>query len=142
MYLVSVLTAFFFGGILAMLIRTELLTPNADFFTQDQYNQMFTLHGAIMVFLFIIPVIPAALGNFVLPIMLGAKDVAFPRLNLFSVYLWCSGRAVLCARALHRRPGHRLDVLHAVQHSTPLPGVIPATDRRVHPRLSARSSPA
>jgi len=91
MYLVSVLTSFFAGGILALLIRTELLTPSADFFSQDQYNQLFTLHGAIMVFLVIIPSVPAALGNFVLPIMLGAKDVAFPRLNLFSYHLWVVG---------------------------------------------------
>ena len=57
------------------------------------YNQIFTLHGAVMVFLFIIPGIPAALGNVVLPLMLGAKDVAFPRLNLCSFYLWLSGAA-------------------------------------------------
>ncbi len=62
--------------------------------TADTYNQMFTLHGAVMIFLFIIPGIPAALGNFVLPLMLGAKDVAFPRLNLASYYLWVVGRAV------------------------------------------------
>jgi cytochrome c oxidase subunit 1 len=62
-----------------------------EFLTEDQYNQMFTLHGAVMTFMFIIPGIPAALGNFVLPIMLGAKDVAFPRLNLSSFYLWVVG---------------------------------------------------
>src|SRR5688572_14511927 len=92
MYLVGVLTSFFLGGMFAMLVRTEHLTPAATIFTSaDVYNQMFTLHGAIMVFLFIIPSIPAALGNFFLPIMLGTMDVAFPRLNLFSFYLWVGG---------------------------------------------------
>ena len=91
MYLVSVLGSFFIGGVMALLVRTQLLVPEGLIMDQDQYNQVFTLHGAIMVFLVIIPSIPAALGNFVLPIMLGAKDVAFPRLNLFSYYLWIVG---------------------------------------------------
>ena len=79
MYLVSVLGAFFLGGMFALLVRTQLLTPEGLIMDGDQYNQAFTLHGAIMVFLVIIPSVPASLGNFVLPIMLGAKDVAFPR---------------------------------------------------------------
>jgi len=91
MYLVSILGAFLLGGIFALLIRTELLTPTKTIMDADTYNQMFTLHGAVMIFLFIIPGIPAALGNFVLPLMLGAKDVAFPRLNLASYYLWVTG---------------------------------------------------
>lgn len=91
MYLVSILAAFLLGGILALLIRTELLTPARTIMAAKTYNQMFTLHGAVMIFLFIIPGIPAALGNFVLPMMLGAKDVAFPRLNLASYYLWVLG---------------------------------------------------
>jgi cytochrome c oxidase subunit 1 len=94
MYLVAVLVSFFAGGVMALLIRTKLLFPGeVEWMTAEQYNQAFTLHGAIMVFLVIIPSIPAALGNFVLPIMLGAKDVAFPRLNLFSFYLWLAGAA-------------------------------------------------
>ena len=97
MYLVSVLGSFLVGGIFALLVRTELLTPGPTIPGVDAnlYNQFFTLHGAIMVFLVIIPSIPAALGNFVLPIMLGAKDVAFPRLNLCSYYLWIIG--AICA---------------------------------------------
>ena len=91
MYLVSVLSAFFLGGMAAILVRTELIAPGRTIMDQDTYNQMFTIHGAIMVFLVIIPSVPAALGNFVLPIMLGAKDVAFPRLNLMSYYLWVFG---------------------------------------------------
>ncbi|MCH7572943.1 MAG: cbb3-type cytochrome c oxidase subunit I, partial [Planctomycetes bacterium] len=80
MYLVSILTAFFFAGMAAMAIRTELIAPGEWFLSQDNYNQMFSVHGALMVFLVIIPSVPAAMGNFVLPIMLGAKDVASPRL--------------------------------------------------------------
>jgi cytochrome c oxidase subunit 1 len=111
MYLVSILAAFMLGGVFAMLIRGELMNPGADLFDDlagvanrvldepmdeadraaNLYNNTFTLHGAVMIFLFIIPGIPVALGNFVLPIMLGAKDVAFPRLNLFGLYLWWFG---------------------------------------------------
>ncbi|MBC24290.1 MAG: cytochrome c oxidase subunit I [Phycisphaerae bacterium] len=95
MYMVSVLVSFLVGGTFAILLRTELLPPGKTIVGADMYNQFFTLHGAIMVFLVIIPSIPAALGNFVLPIMLGAKDVAFPRLNLFSYWLWIAG--AICA---------------------------------------------
>ncbi len=101
MYLISVLVAFFLGGLFAMLIRVQLLTPTGLLFhkltptaTADifqKYNQIFTLHGAIMIFLVLIPGIPGALGNFVLPLMLGAKDVAFPRLNLLSYYFYVCG---------------------------------------------------
>ncbi len=91
MYLISIVASFFLGGLFAELVRTELISPGRTIMGKDMYNQVFTLHGAVMVFLFIIPGIPAALGNFILPIMLGAKDVAFPRLNLASYYLWVIG---------------------------------------------------
>jgi len=91
MYLVSVMASFFLGGVFALLVRTELIAPGATIMERDMYNQMFTLHGAVMIFLFILPGIPGALGNFVLPLMLGAKDVAFPRLNLASYWLWILG---------------------------------------------------
>lgn len=91
MYLMSVAFFFFIGGVLALLLRTELLTPARNFMTADIYNQVFTLHGAIMIFFFLIPSVPAALGNFVLPLQLGAKDVAFPRLNLASFYIYVIG---------------------------------------------------
>ncbi len=91
MYLVGIMSSFLLGGIFALLIRSELFTPNKMFLSEDRYNEFFTLHGAIMTFLFIIPSIPAALGNFFLPLMLGAKDVAFPRMNLASFYLWVIG---------------------------------------------------
>ena len=96
MYLCAVCTAFLLGGIFALLVRLSLLNPQHTLFGKhwvnaEMYNRFFTLHGAIMVFLFIIPAIPASLANFVLPMMLGAKDVAFPRINLMSFYLWCIG---------------------------------------------------
>ncbi len=93
MYLVGISLSFFLGGLFALAIRLELFSPGMQFMDASTYNQVFTLHGAVMVFLFIIPGIPAALGNVVLPLMLGAKDVAFPRLNLCSFYLWLSGAA-------------------------------------------------
>jgi len=95
MYLISVTAAFFAGGMFALLVRLELLTPGKTIMEAETYNRMFTLHGAVMVFLFIIPSIPAALGNFFLPMMLGAKDVAFPRLNLMSFYIYVIG-ATFC----------------------------------------------
>ncbi|MEO8269965.1 MAG: cbb3-type cytochrome c oxidase subunit I [Aureliella sp.] len=101
MYLVGVMSAFFVAGILALVLRTELLTPTEWFLTSAQYNQVFTLHGAIMVFLFIIPSVPAALGNFLVPVMLGAKDVAFPRLNLSSFYLWVGGAIFFLSALLY-----------------------------------------
>jgi cytochrome c oxidase subunit 1 len=91
MYLIGIMTFFIIGGILALIIRLELLHPGKDLVDANTYNQIFTLHGAIMIFLFIIPSIPAALGNFVLPQMIGAKDVAFPRLNLASWYIYIFG---------------------------------------------------
>jgi cytochrome c oxidase subunit 1 len=93
MYLVSTLTAFFVAGMLALAVRLELFSPGLTWVTAATYNRLFTLHGAIMVFLFIIPSVPGALGNFILPLQLGAKDVAFPRLNLASYYLWLIGGA-------------------------------------------------
>jgi cytochrome c oxidase subunit 1 len=91
MYLAGITGTLLLGGLFAMLLRFELWTPSPAFMTDAQYNHSFTLHGAIMTFLFIIPGIPAVIGNFVLPIMLGAKDMAFPRINLLSWYLWVLG---------------------------------------------------
>jgi cytochrome c oxidase subunit 1 len=91
MYLAAVLIAFFVAGMLAVALRLELIAPGRTIMDADAYNRVFTLHGVMMVFLFIIPAIPAALGNFILPIQLGAKDVAFPRLNLASFYIYVFG---------------------------------------------------
>jgi cytochrome c oxidase subunit 1 len=93
MYLVATLAMFALGGVFAVLLRTELLTPAETIMGPDTYNKTFTLHGAIMIFLFLIPVIPGALGNFVLPLQLGAKDVAFPRINLASFHIYVFGAA-------------------------------------------------
>jgi cytochrome c oxidase subunit 1 len=91
LYLISIIAAFFIGGVFALLIRLKLLYPDAFLMGPEAYNRIFTLHGAVMIFLFIIPSIPATLGNFVLPIMIGAKDVAFPKLNLASWYIYIIG---------------------------------------------------
>src|SRR5437764_5293591 len=88
LYLMSVSVMFVLGGFFAMMMRIELLTPEGDLLTSDTYNKFFTLHGVVMIFFFLIPVIPAVLGNFILPIMLGAKDLAFPKINLLSWYLY------------------------------------------------------
>ena len=91
LYLISVTVFFFLGGFFAMLIRLELLTPQGDLMQADTYNKVFTMHGLIMVFFFLIPVVPAVLGNFLVPLMIGAKDLAFPRINLLSWYLYVTG---------------------------------------------------
>ena len=88
LYLLSITFFFFIGGFFALLIRLELLTPAGDLLTADMYNKAFTMHGQIMVFFFLIPSIPAVLGNFLIPMMIGAKDLAFPRINLLSWYIY------------------------------------------------------
>jgi cytochrome c oxidase subunit 1 len=91
MYLATVLSFFLAGGLLALGIRAELFTPDGDVFSAATYNRVFTLHGAIMVFLVLVPAIPATLGNFVLPLQLGTIDVAFPKLNLASFHIYVLG---------------------------------------------------
>jgi len=91
LYLISVTIFFMIGGLFAAGIRTELLTPEGDFLTADLYNKLFTLHGVVMIFFFLIPSIPATLGNFLIPIQIGAKDLAFPRINLLSWYIYVVG---------------------------------------------------
>src|SRR5437667_4864503 len=93
LYLISITLMFFLGGAAILVVRLELLTPQNDLVDPDTYNKMFTMHGIIMVFGFLIPSIPATLGNFVLPMMLGAKDLAFPKLNLLSWYVYVTGSA-------------------------------------------------
>lgn len=93
LYLISIVTMFFIGGIFAALMRIELMTPQSDVFEPDNYNKLFTMHGIVMVFFFIIPAVPGVLGNFLLPLMIGAKDVAFPKLNLLSWYVYIVGAA-------------------------------------------------
>ena len=94
LYLWSIGTAFCVGAILGLLLRLELWAPGRTIMDAQTYNAAFTLHGVIMIFLFIIPGIPAAFGNLVMPIQIGARDVAFPRLNLLSWWLYISGAAL------------------------------------------------
>src|SRR5438046_398341 len=91
LYLIAITFFFFLGGAFAVMIRLELLTPQGDLFQSETYNKLFTMHGIIMVFFFLIPSIPATLGNFLVPIMIGARDLAFPRLNLLSWYIFIVG---------------------------------------------------
>jgi len=91
LYFYSILTFFLVGVSLGVLMRLELLNPGGQFVSANTYNKVFTLHGVIMIFLFIIPGIPAVFGNIMLPILIGAKDVAFPKVNLLSWYLYVTG---------------------------------------------------
>ncbi len=94
MYLISVSLFFMAGGIYAAFIRLELLTPSTDLLQSATYNRVFTQHGILMIFFFLIPSIPAILGNFLLPLMIGAKDLALPRINLLSLYIYWIGGAL------------------------------------------------
>lgn len=91
LYLISIATFFLIGGLAALVFRTELLTPQADLVQSDTYNKLFTAHGILMLFFFLVPGVPAIMGNFLVPIMVGAKDLAFPRLNLMSWYVFMIG---------------------------------------------------
>src|SRR5678809_924317 len=94
LYLGSITFFFFIGGLYALMIRLELLTPQGDLLQSTTYNKVFTQHGIIMIFFFLIPSIPATLGNFLVPMMIGAKDLAFPRINLLSWYIYLLGGVV------------------------------------------------
>src|SRR3989475_1437828 len=91
LYLATVTLFFFIGGAFAVMIRIHLLTPEGYLVTPETYNKLFTMHGVAMIFFFLIPSIPAVLGNFLIPMMIGARDLAFPRLNLASWYLFTLG---------------------------------------------------
>jgi len=91
LYLVTISAMFFLGGSFAVAIRLELVTPAGDLFQSETYNKLFTMHGIVMVFFFLIPSIPAVLGNFLIPLMIGARDLAFPKLNLASWYIFVFG---------------------------------------------------
>ena len=91
MYIAAITFFFGIGGFFAGLIRLELLTPAGDLLSDETYNKVFTMHGVMMVFFVLIPLVPASLGNFLLPLMLGTKDVAFPKLNLLSFYVYALG---------------------------------------------------
>ncbi len=97
LYLISITFFFFIGGAFAAMIRLELLTPQPDLVASDTYNKFFTMHGIVMIFLFLVPSVPATLGNFLIPIMIGAKDLAFPKINLLSWYLYMIGGTLTLA---------------------------------------------
>jgi len=93
LYLISITVFFAIGGVFALVIRLALLTPGPDVVSADTYNKLFTMHGIVMIFFFLIPSIPAVLGNFLIPMMIGARDLAFPRINLLSWYIYIVGGA-------------------------------------------------
>ena len=97
LYLVSITFFFVIGGVLAGLVRLELLTPPSDLMSTDTYNKVFSMHGIIMVFLFLVPSVPATIGNFLIPLMVGARDLAFPKINLLSWYLYVAGGIFILA---------------------------------------------
>ena len=99
-YALMVTAFFFIGGAAATMMRLELFSPTPTFLTDDGYNRVFTLHGIIMVWFFLVPLIPTTLGNFLLPLMIGAPDVAFPKLNLASWYLTLIGGLLVLAATL------------------------------------------
>ena len=101
LYLIGVTFFFAIGGVFAALIRMELLTPPGDLFQSETYNRLFTTHGVMMVFFFMIPAIPSVLGNFLIPLMIGAKDLAFPRINLLSWYLYIAGGLLALWAVIH-----------------------------------------
>ncbi|MCI0356658.1 MAG: cytochrome c oxidase subunit I [Acidobacteria bacterium] len=91
LYLGSITLMFVLGGLFATAIRLELLTPAGDLVESENYNKLFTMHGVIMIFFFLVPSVPAVLGNFLVPMMIGARDLAFPRINLLSWYIYTIG---------------------------------------------------
>jgi cytochrome c oxidase subunit I len=100
LYLGSITGMFFVGGAFAVMMRLNLLTPDGELVSAETYNKLFTMHGLIMIFFFLIPSIPAVLGNFLLPLMIGARDVAFPRLNLLSWYIFITGATLAVVSAV------------------------------------------
>ena len=104
LYLVAITGFFFLGGAFAVLMRIELASPTGDLVSDDVYNRLFSLHGIIMVWFFLVPSIPATLGNFLLPLMIGARDLAFPRLNLASWYVFILRRSPASTPTATSRP--------------------------------------
>ena len=142
LYLIAITFFFFLGGAFAVMIRLELLTPQGDLFQSETYNKLFTMHGIVMVFFFLIPSIPATLGNFLVPLMIGARDLAFPRLNLLSWYIFMIGGCFTVFAAIFGGSRHRLDVLHAVQQHLLEQLGAGHRGRHLHHRVSLRFSPA
>ena len=126
---------------MAVLFRINLLEPEG-IFSPETYNRLFSMHGIVMVFFFLVPSIPATLGNFLMPIMIGAKDLAFPRINLLSWYIYILGAIFDDLRRRSRRRRYRLDLLRALQqHVFELPMYLPPRWASLSP-ASRRFSPA
>src|SRR5207248_2714892 len=100
LYLIAVTLFFFVGGFAAVIFRLHLMTPEGALLQPETYNKLFTMHGLVMVFFFLIPSIPAVLGNFLVPLMIGAKDLAFPKLNLASWYVFMAGGILMLCSTL------------------------------------------
>ena len=115
LYLGSITLMFFVGGMAAVLMRLHLIEPQGALFEPETYNKMFSTHGIIMVFFFLVPSIPATLGNFLIPLMIGARDVAFPQAEPDELVHFHHRRGPGSLRHAFRRRGHRLDVLSALQ---------------------------
>ena len=113
LYLGSITFFFFIGGVAAALIRYNLIVPEGMIASAETYNRIFTMHGVVMVWFFLIPAVPVTLGNFVVPLMLGARDLAFPKLNLISWYLFIIAGAVVVYSLVRRRRRYRLDLLYS-----------------------------
>ena len=94
MYMIMAFSFFFLGGFMALLLRAELFSPGLQFLSNEQFNQLFTMHGTVMLLLFATPVV-WAFGNYVLPLQIGAPDVAFPRLNAFGFWITLTGGVVM-----------------------------------------------
>src|SRR6202521_464021 len=103
LYIVTTFVFFLLGGVEALLIRLQLGVPNNTLVTPETYNQLFTLHGTTMIFLFVVPMM-AGLGNYFLPLMIGARDMAFPRLNALSYWLLLAGGLVFYASIFWHPP--------------------------------------
>ena len=97
LYLYSIMTMFSIGAILGLLMKLELIAPGRTIMAAQTYNAAFTVHGVIMIFMVVIPGLPAVFGNLIMPIMIGAKDVAFPKLNLLSWWLYVTGVLLVLA---------------------------------------------
>ena len=133
LYMASITLFFFVGGAAATVMRLELMTPQGDVLhSPDAYNRLFTMHGVVMIFFFLIPSIPAVLGNFLIPLMIGARDLAFPRLNLLSLVHLHDRRLDRALDPDLRRDRYRLDLLHAVQHDVLQHDGRAGGDGRVH----------
>ena len=119
LYLASILTFVAVGVSLGFLMRLELMAPGPTIMRPQTYNALFTLHGVIMIFLFVIPGFPAVFGNFFLPIQIGARDVAFPRVNLLSWWVYMAGAILAVLVSLYRRGADRygMDLLCPLQPS-------------------------